>query len=206
MVAIMWRSILEDNIRHFRELIVARKAEHNPETLRCLLAEAEAELDQLERASTTERTRGDAVLRIFAETAIDDAMNLTQAQFGTLQIFDETSGSLIILAQKNFRKPFLDHFAIVKPGDGSACGRASVGSRRLMIENVALDPTFELHRRVALDAGFRAVQSTPLRDGSGKLLGVLSTHFSSLRRFSVDEHAMMDRHCAFVAATLARLL
>lgn len=206
MVAKMWRAILEDNIRHFRELLAAKRPEHNADTLRRLLAEAEAELEQLERASTHERARSDAILRVFAETAIDDAMRLNQAQFGNLQIFDETSGSLIILAQRNFRNPFLNHFAIVKPGDGSACGRASVDSNRLVIEDIALDPAFESHLRVAIEAGFRAVQSTPLRDGSGRLLGVLSTHFSNPRCFSVDEHAMMDRHSAFVATTLARLL
>lgn len=202
----MWRTILQDNIRHFRELLAAGRPEHNPETLQRLLIEAESEFEQLERASTHERARSDAVLRVFAETAIDDAMRLTQAQFGSLQIFDETSASLIILAQRNFRNPFLEHFAVVKLSDGSACARAGAGSERIMIENIATDPAFEPHRRVAEEAGFQAVQSTPLRDSAGKLIGVLSTHFSNTRCFSAGEHAMIDRHCAFVAATLARLL
>lgn len=133
-------------------------------------------------------------------------MRLHDAQFGNLQIFDESSGALIILAQKNFRKPFLDHFAVVRPTDGSACSRAIEGNNRVVIEDVFTDPVFEPHRHVAKEAGFQAVQSTPLRNGSGKLLGVLSTHFSMPRRFSDDEHMAADRHAVFVATSLERLL
>jgi hypothetical protein len=42
---------------------------------------------------------------------------------------------------------------------------------------VSIDPGFEPHREIAAAAGFRAVQSTPLADRMGRVIGVVSTHY-----------------------------
>lgn len=47
---------------------------------------------------------------------------------------------------------------------------------------------------VARDAGFRAVQSTPLLGRDGPVAGMLSTHFDGVDRPSEDEFKRMARH------------
>ena len=59
----------------------------------------------------------------------------------------------------------------------SACGRAARGGIPILVTDVTTDPAFAPHREAAAAAGFRAVQSTPLIDAAGTLLGVLSTHY-----------------------------
>ena len=55
-----------------------------------------------------------------------------------------------------------------------------MGTRQpVLIPDVTTDPSFAVHRNIAESAGFRAVQSTPLINRRGTLLGVLSTHFRS---------------------------
>lgn len=133
-------------------------------------------------------------------------MRLTNAQFGNVQIYDPRSRSLVILAQRNFRKPFLDHFAVVTASDGSPCGRALANRMPTSVEDIETDPAFEPHRQVAREAGFRAVLSAPLVSGADKLIGILSTHFSQPRQFRGEETAAMTAYCASVALALERRL
>jgi GAF domain-containing protein len=60
--------------------------------------------------------------------------------------------------------------------DASACGRALLLRKTIIIEDVLQDDGFARFRDVALRAGFRSVQSTPLVSSSGALFGMLSTH------------------------------
>lgn len=202
----MRRFILCQNIRHLRELIAAAPAGPAMETLQSLLAETQAELRALESASYSAAAAHDAELRPLAERAIGGAMCLLGAQFGTMQLYNPATGMLAIIGQWNFRTPFLEHFALVRADDGSCCGRYLASGERVVIEDVAYEPTFRDHLEVARGAGFQAVQSTPLCDGSGRLLGILSTHFSMPRTFSIDDHASADRHAGFASGALARHL
>jgi GAF domain-containing protein len=49
------------------------------------------------------------------------------------------------------------------------------------------------HREAAAAAGFRAVQSTPLIDAAGTLLGVLSTHYPEPHQMQ-DADRLIIRH------------
>ena len=142
----------------------------------------------------------------FLSDVLDTAIAIHTAQFGTLQVFDRESSSLRIAAQRGFGAKFLDYFREVRCDDGCACGRASNGSR-VVVFDVTTDPEFEPHREIALEAGFRAVQSTPIqRRDDGALLGVLSTHFREPKAPSVNALIQTDV-CANVAArAIDRLL
>jgi hypothetical protein len=60
-----------------------------------------------------------------------------------------------------------------------------------VVFGVRTDPDFAPHREIAAAAGFRAVQSTPLVDHSGTLVGMLSTHYRRPGRPpESDLHAM----------------
>jgi GAF domain-containing protein len=130
---------------------------------------------------------------------LDATIELQGADFGNIQLYDRETRTLGIVAQRGFRKEFLDYFARVDAGDGSACGAALKQRSRKIIEDVNLDPDFEPHRHIAASAGFRAVQSTPLVDHSrGEPVGMLSTHFPSPGRPS-DRDLRLTDLCAHLA-------
>jgi hypothetical protein len=111
-----------------------------------------------------------------ADQALEKVLSLAQADRGNVQLAEPASGALRIIAQHGFDAEFLDHFAVVDD-DRSACGRAARRGMQLVIADVITDPGFEPHRQIAAASGFRAVQSTPLVDAEGHLVGVISTHY-----------------------------
>jgi len=74
---------------------------------------------------------------------------------------------------------FLDYFAVVEDVH-STCGRAARQGARTAVADVRADPGFTPHQEIAAAAGFRAVQSTPLVDYAGHLIG-WSRRISSAR-------------------------
>lgn len=135
--------------------------------------------------------------------AVDCALKITNASKGNLQVFDPASGVLLIAAQRGFQKPFLDFFKCVDGGE-AACGRAFETGTRVVVEDVTESPVFHgtTALEVLLDAGVRAVQSTPLIGFSGTMLGILSTHWPSPYRLSNRALVSLD----VLARTAARCL
>lgn len=111
-----------------------------------------------------------------AATILDEVLALTGADLGNVQITDPDTHELRLTTYVGFSPEFLDHFAVVGD-DTSACGRAAAGQRQAVIPDVDADAEFAPHRDVARSSKFRAVQSTPLIDAAGNLVGVVSTHF-----------------------------
>ena len=95
--------------------------------------------------------------------------------------------SLTIVAPRGFNDEFLSFFRLATATCGSACGTAIKERGSVVIEDVLLDREFVPYRNIALKAGFRAVQSTPLISSSGAFLGVVSTHFLTTHRPSEGE-------------------
>ena len=122
------------------------------------------------------RLRRTPRVELIAGQALEEVLSLARADRGNVQLADPESGALKIIAQHGFDEAFLAHFAVVDD-DGSACGRAARRSAQLVITDVITDPGFEPHREIAAASGFRAVQSTPLVDKAGRLVGVVSTHY-----------------------------
>ena len=114
---------------------------------------------------------------VAAATILDETMALTGAELGNVQLAEPGSAGLRIVASAGFGQEFLDHFAVVVDDDTSACGRAAAGHRQTVIPDVDADEDFAPHREVAAASKFRAVQSTPLVDAAGNLVGMVSTHF-----------------------------
>lgn len=116
---------------------------------------------------------------VFAEM-VDAAIAITGADFGNIQLLDAVSGSLNIVAQRNFPDWWLDYWQNVDKGQGS-CGSALEHGERVIVEDVACSPLFVATPalEIQLRAGVRAVQSTPLVGRAGDFLGVFSTHYKS---------------------------
>ncbi|HEU5181263.1 MAG TPA: ATP-binding protein [Candidatus Polarisedimenticolia bacterium] len=131
------------------------------------------------------------------------AMWLCGAHQGTLQILDD-EGRLRLEAHAGFPPRFLEFFALVQAGESAACGESLLLARRVIVEDVTRSPLFAKQPAlpVLLEAKVRAVQSTPLKSGSGKVLGIFSTHFSEPHRPSLKELADLD----FLARQAADLL
>ena len=122
------------------------------------------------------RLRDIRQLEPLAGQALETVLSLARADLGNVQLADPVSGALRIVAQHGFGAEFLDYFAVVDD-DRSACGRAARRAAQLVIADVITDRGFEPHRPIAAASGFRAVQSTPLVDKAGRLVGVVSTHY-----------------------------
>jgi GAF domain-containing protein len=136
---------------------------------------------------------------------LDDSLTLMSAEFANVQIVDPRDGSLVLVAQSGFGPGFLEHFAVVHD-DGSVCGRAAANAAQTVVADVREEPSLEPHWAVFRTAGIRAVQSTPLFDGDGRLVGVVSTHTSWPRSRSERDLHLMRIYARFVGDTLARLL
>jgi len=121
-------------------------------------------------------------LQSVLDCVLSRSLELTGAILGNLQLMDWNTGFLSIAAQRGLNDQFLNFFHRVKAEDGSACGRAIRERSSIVIEDVLFDAQFAFCRDIALEAGVRAVQSTPLISSSGAFLGVVSTHFPARHR------------------------
>src|SRR5215831_15144875 len=112
------------------------------------------------------------------ETCYDEitrtAIAISGADRGNLQLFDEASHSLRIVAQQGFG---LKSFDSVDDHVAASCGT----EEQIIVDDVLTSEIFigKPAQKVLLEAGVRAVISTPLRSSKGNLLGVISTHFGS---------------------------
>ena len=111
-------------------------------------------------------------------------------------------GSLRIAAQYGFGAEFLDYFAVVDD-DRSACGKAARDRAQTVIADVNLDEGFAPHRDIAAASAFRAVQSTPLIGRTGRLLGVVSTHYPRPYRPPARDLEIMKRYGEMVGQIMA---
>jgi GAF domain-containing protein len=136
------------------------------------------------------------------DTALETALTLLRADLGTIQINDPAAGALRIAVQAGFSAEFLQYFAVVSD-DRSACGRAARGLAQVVIADVREDPPFAPHREIAAASGFRAVQSTPLVDQDGRLLGMLSTHYPRPYRPPAADLAVMRQLGALLGQVMS---
>jgi GAF domain-containing protein len=173
-------------------------------TLEWLLAGAARRNARLDPPSLPRRDLDGPQLIALADDAVEEAVSLVGAQFGNLQLYIAAHDMLLLVAHRNFNAEFLDQFACLTPDGRTACSRAIASGRRVIVADVANDELFAPHVPAALSAGFRAVQSTPLRGESGQVFGIVSTHFAGPRSFSNDELGRLDGQARRISSELAR--
>jgi signal transduction histidine kinase/ActR/RegA family two-component response regulator len=122
---------------------------------------------------------------------LEASIKLLGAEKGTIQLYDERTGELRILAQVGLSQEFLDHFQSARSGH-SVCGAALERRERVIVEDVRRDPEFVHLAELFESFGYVAVQSTPLFGGEDKLLGILSTHFTRPHRPGPRELRLLD--------------
>lgn len=132
------------------------------------------------------------VSAIFLEI-IDAAMSITNADKGSILLADEKNQGLKITASRGFDVPFLDYFANCPPGEG-ACGTAFQKNERVLINDITEDERFigTPYLTQLLAKEITAVQATPLKSRTGKVLGVLATYYKSPGAPKPRELRMVD--------------
>jgi GAF domain-containing protein len=111
------------------------------------------------------------------ESVVDTAVEIACADFGNIQLIDPVSGDLKIVAQRGFSSSWVAFWDSQSSGRG-ACGSALYSRRRVIVEDVSESSVFnETERSMQLEAGVRAIQSTPLFSKKGEPIGVFSTHY-----------------------------
>ena len=160
-------------------------------------------MQRLHDISTTAMTTNDQ--QVLLEEILDATMALHAADCGLMQLFDAESQSLRIASHRAFNQETLDAFARVDSRSASGCGLALARRQRVIIEDIAVDPV-NIDPEMARKTNVRAMQSTPLFTTDGEILGMLSTHFSSPRRFSEDELRITDLYARQASIAIERKL
>jgi len=134
---------------------------------------------------------------------LDAVIEGTAADMGNIQIYDPKTGSLHIQVHRGFREPFLEFFNSIDPGH-AACGAALQSRERVIVPDVSDSPVFSgTHLlEVMLDAGVRAVQSTPLIGKLGHIWGMLSTHYRTLTQPAKKDLRLIDYFAGWAADIL----
>jgi PAS domain S-box-containing protein len=131
-------------------------------------------------------------LHVALDEILQSSIRLMRADFGNVQLYDAERQVLRLAALHGFDEPFVETFRVVGADDDTACGRALRGGTRAVIEDVERDELYAPYRKAAAAAGYRGVQSTPLYDRDGSLLGVLSTHWRAPHQPSEQDLLTLD--------------
>jgi PAS domain S-box-containing protein len=124
---------------------------------------------------------------------LDVAIEIADAEMGNVQLFERESEILKTVAHRGFDDAFLEFFDSVDNGS-TACGTARNLGDRVIVEDVGTSPILAgtPAREVMLSAGARAVQSTPLITRSGRLIGMVSTHYRQPHRPTARQLTLLD--------------
>jgi len=181
----------------------SRRAEHFAESVRFGLAEPDA---MARLHDLTKDLRTVPLLGLLLPRVLDGLMSLTGADYGNVQLIDPVTGGLRLVTQAGFGPEFLDYFAVVDGEDPSVCGRAARARTQTVVADVNADPDFAPHREIAAASGFRAVQSTPLVDYAGRLVGMVSTHYQRPHRPGDRDLRLIELYADFAGEAVSRHL
>lgn len=169
---------------------------------RATLAAELVAMQRLHDISTAAMTANDQ--QVLLEAILDATIALHGAASGSIQLLAPESQTLHIAAQRGMDAEALQRFAEVDATTNSACGRALARRERVIIEDVATDTTGTFDPEMAQRMGLRAVHSMPLFTTDGAILGILSTHFRSPRKFTPDELSLTDLYAHQASIAIER--
>jgi PAS domain S-box-containing protein len=144
----------------------------------------------------------DGELARLLDGALAEALALTGADRGAVQVLDGAGGGLRLAAQRGVVRPLLEHVATLRTGlGGSAASRAA---RHWLVDDVATSEAFAggADRDALLGARVRALVVTPLRAPDGGVLGLLSAFHRDTPDPPPATFDALDRVAALCAAAL----
>jgi PAS domain S-box-containing protein len=156
-----------------------------------LLAKELEDTKQLQKISSRIIEEGD--VNTLYNALIDSAIEIMHSDFASIQILVPETNDLLLLAWKGFHPASAEYWKLINKDSGSTCGKAFHDQTRIIVPNVEHwtgvgKEDLEEFRR----SGIVAVQSTPLMSRSGKVLGMLSTHWKRVYEPSERELGLLD--------------
>ena len=130
---------------------------------------------------------------------LQQAMMMCETKAGTLQLINESNNILEIAASSGLSDEFITHFRIVTCDDGSVCGRALAKKQTIFIEDLTKDRSFARHLNLALQNNIMAVQSSPLISSSGRIIGMISVHFTNPKKIHKGSLKAFELFCTKAA-------
>ena len=179
----------------------AQQLQHENQRIAALLSERDlAEAAIKRELKDTRQLRDVAASLIGADGGsalyneiLNAAIEIADADAGTIQLLDPATHSLSFLASRGFSPEIIEHYACVDASSGSPCGVAlATGKRSFVVFDDPEAPDPDGSNRLHLEAGMRCAQSTPLISRSGRPLGMFSTHWRKRRELSERELRFLD--------------
>jgi PAS domain S-box-containing protein len=161
------------------------------ETQRQLVSELAA-TRQLQKISTQLIHAND--VEALYEEILDAAVTIMGSDFASMQMFHPERGELQLLAHRGFDPSSVAFWQWVQPGAGCICGAALRSGERAIVSDVECCDFMAGTENLAAYrvAGMRAMQSTPLVSRTGRLLGMISTHWRKLHQPSERDLRLLD--------------
>lgn len=132
-------------------------------------------------------------IQVLYKEIVAAAIKLMRADAGTVQILDEVTQDLLLLATQGFDQTMTDHFYRVNASSKTPCGVALAMRERTFIDfDVPESQDQDDSKRMHVEAGYLSAQSTPLISLSGKPIGMLSTHWREHYRPSDRKLRFLD--------------
>ena len=132
-------------------------------------------------------------VQVLIDEILAAAVSITNADGGTLQLLDEATHELTFAAIKGLDPELIASFERVSANSRSSCGQALASGKRAWVEfdvPESEDPDGSLRRHAAY--GLHSAQSTPLVSRSGRVLGMVSTHWRERRTLSDRDGQFLD--------------
>jgi PAS domain S-box-containing protein len=121
------------------------------------------------------------------------AITLMQSDAGSFQVLDPATQELLLLATQGFGPSLAGHFDRVDTSFNTSCAIAlATGERAFVDFDVSESADPKGYRRMHVESGLLSAQSTPLISRSGKLIGMVSTHWGTHHRPSERELRFFD--------------
>ncbi|AUH74208.1 GAF domain-containing sensor histidine kinase [Legionella sainthelensi] len=123
---------------------------------------------------------------------IDIAIAIAKADFGNIQLIDNTTQHLKIVAQRGFPQYWLNYWDKVAKEQGT-CRSALEQAGRVVIEDICNSPLFQGESLdIQLRAGVKAVQSTTIVNSTGKIIGKFSIHYKIPHKPNIHSLKVLD--------------
>ncbi|MBD2067701.1 GAF domain-containing protein [Leptolyngbya sp. FACHB-671] len=154
-------------------------------------AAADLEDTQRLRELSTRLVAEDDIQTLYQEI-VATAIALTRADAGSVQILDEATQDCLLLAAQGFEQTIIERFYRVNASSNASCGMTLATGDCAFIDFDGPHKDLDASVRWHFEAGYLSAQSTPLISRSGKVIGMVSTHWRKHHRPSDRELRFLD--------------
>lgn len=169
-------------------MMALSRARREAKELEHLLRKEAEEMNRLHRLSS--RLLSAPTLEAALEDVLSTAITALGTSMGNIQLYRD--GLLHLFAQRGFKQDYLDYFFRINEYQGTICGRAVELRQRMIVENIQTDPEYKAYWQMAFNSGFYGVVVTPLINGEGRLLGLLSAYFDHPHTPTKEDLRLLD--------------